>query len=132
MCAKIPTIALVRIYGVDATWRGELAAPQPAQPSIRVDSPAWFAWLEATGTSFAYPIFDPAMGYIVGCMTVRKEQRQRGGHYWVAYRRCQGHLRKVYLGASARLTQACLDRLAATFLAASHAPGDLTGSDGDS
>jgi hypothetical protein len=120
----------VRTFGVDRTWRAEL--DDPPRPSIRLDSAAWFAWLEERGSSFAYPIFDPAQGYIVGWMTVRKEARQRGGRYWVVYRRCQGTLRKVYLGASATLTQACLDRLAQTFLAASQGRRTPDGTDGDS
>jgi hypothetical protein len=83
---------------------------------IRLDTPAWLAWLEAeTTTRFAYPVFDPAHGYVAGFMTVRKEQRQRGGVYWVAYRRCQGRLRKVYLGRAATLTQARLDTIAQAF-----------------
>ena len=96
------------------------------QPDSRIplDPPAWLRWLEApTTTRFTYPVFDPGGGYIVGFMTVRKERRQRGGHYWVAYRRCQGRLRKGYLGASVRLTQARLDELARQFLVASPAAG---------
>ena len=53
----------------------------PARPDrlIRLDSPAWRTWLEApTTTGFAYPLFDPAIGYSLGVMTVRKERRQRG------------------------------------------------------
>ena len=62
----------------------------PARPGtgILLDSPAWLAWLEAPTTRrFAYPLVDPARGYIVGVMTVRKEGRRRGGAYWTAYRR---------------------------------------------
>jgi hypothetical protein len=97
----------------------------PAQPSDRVwlDTPKWVAWLEApTTTRFCYPVFDAQVGYIVGFMTVRKERRARGGGYWVAYRRCQGRLRRAYLGASARLTRAVLEQHAQQFLAASQAP----------
>jgi LuxR family maltose regulon positive regulatory protein len=86
----------------------------PATPArrIRLDSPAWSTWLEAPATTrFAYPLVDPAGGYIVGVMTVRKEQRQRGGAYWTAYRRAGARLCKIYLGRSAAVTQA---RLAAT------------------
>lgn len=115
---KPPQLSLVRSVGVDGTWRSELANPQQAG-RLHVGSAAWFTWLAApTTTRFSYPVYDAAHGYIAGFMTVRKEQRQRGGHYWVAYRRCQGRLRKVYLGATSRLTQACLDGLADTFLAA--------------
>ena len=71
-----------------------------------LDTPAWVAWLEsAAAVSFAYPVFDPTRGYMVGVMTVRKERRRRGGAYWVAYRRQAGHLRKVYLGVAATITR---------------------------
>jgi LuxR family maltose regulon positive regulatory protein len=105
MSAKTPTVSAHWVY-------------DPAQPAaaIRLDTPAWVAWLDAaTTTRFAYPVFDPAHGYIAGFMTVRKEQRQRGGVYWVAYRRCQGCLRKVYLGRAATLTQARLEATAQAF-----------------
>lgn len=81
--------------------------------SVRLDTAAWVAWLEeSTTTRFAYPLFDPAKGYIVGRMTVRKERRARGGAYWAAYRRTCGYLRKVYLGRSETLTQARLEAVA--------------------
>jgi len=105
MSATTPTVSAHWVY-------------DPAQPAaaIRLDTPAWVAWLDAvTTTRFAYPVYDPAHGYIAGLMTVRKEQRQRGGAYWVAYRRCQGRLCKVYLGRAATLTQARLDTTAHTF-----------------
>lgn len=81
----------------------------PMGGSIRVESAAWYTWLdEPSTTRFAYAAFDPAVG-AVGCfVTIRKEQRVRGGSYWVAYRRCQGRLWKHYLGASSRLTTAAL------------------------
>src|SRR5439155_1007661 len=87
---------LLPVATASAHWVYDPAHPAEA---IRLDTPAWLAWLDAaTTTRFAYPVFDPAHGYIAGFMTVRKEQRQRGGTYWVAYRRCRGQLRKVYLG----------------------------------
>lgn len=113
LSAKTPTVSAHWVY-------------DPAQPAggIRLDTPAWRAWLDAeTTTRFAYPVFDPAHGYVAGFMTVRKEQRQRGGAYWVAYRRCHGHLRKVYLGRADTLTQARLETIAQTFRVANAAPG---------
>jgi len=112
MSAKTPTVSAHWVY-------------DPAQPTeaIRLDTPAWLAWLDAaTTTRFAYPVFDPAHGYIAGFMTVRKEQRQRGGAYWVAYRRCRGQLRKVYLGRAATLTQARLEMTAQAFRVANAVP----------
>jgi hypothetical protein len=96
---------------------------------IRLDTLAWFAWLEAeTSISFSYPLFDPACGYIVGFMTVRKERKQRGHEYWSAYRRRNGRLRKRYLGASRSVTRARLEAIAAAFQsegAAQRAAADL-------
>ncbi len=93
----------------------------PARPDrlIRLDSPAWRTWLEApTTTGFAYPLFDPAVGYSLGVMTVRKERRQRGGSYWLAYRRVGGRLCKVYLGGALAVTAPRLQAIADAFRAA--------------
>ena len=93
----------------------------PARPDrlIRLDSPAWRTWLEApTTTAFAYPLFDPAVGYSLGMMTVRKERRQRGGSYWLAYRRVGGRLCKVYLGGAPAVTAPRLQAIADAFRAA--------------
>lgn len=80
-----------------------------------MDTADWVAWLEAPSTRcFSYPLFDPSVGYIVGFMTVRKEQRQRGGAYWSVYRRAQGRLRKIYVGTSAAVTAARLAEIAVT------------------
>ena len=79
--------------------------PTHGAGGIALDSSDWFAWLDATSTTgFAYPLFDPQVGYIVGFMSVRKERKQRGGAYWVAYRRQGRQLRKVYLGRSSSVT----------------------------
>jgi hypothetical protein len=80
---------------------------------VQLDSAAWVAWLAAaTTTRFSYPLFDPQVGYIVGFMTVRKEQRQRGSAYWVAYRRVAGQVRKGYLGCSTAVTAQQLHAMA--------------------
>ncbi len=103
MSAKTPLVSAGALYDPATPTRG-----------IRLDTPAWLAWLEApTTTRFTYPLFDPAVGYVVGFMTVRKERRQRGGAYWTAYRRAGSRLRKVYLGRSATVTQARLQAIAA-------------------
>lgn len=81
--------------------------------AIRLDTPAWFAWLDApTTTRFSYALFNRTQGYIDGFMTVRKERRQRGNTYWTVYRRQGSHLHKVYVGDSARLTHAHLEQIA--------------------
>ena len=85
---------------------------------IRLDSPAWEAWLrETTTTSFSYPLFDRRCGYIIGFVTVRKEKRQRGGTYWTAYRRQGRRLRKFYLGRASAVTHAQLEAVVARVLA---------------
>lgn len=106
MSAKTPTVSAGGLY-------------DPAAPDrIDLDSPGWWAWLAAPTTSrFAYPLFDPAVGYIIGFMTVRKERRQRGGAYWTVYRRAGARLRKVYLGHSETVTQVRLQAIADALLA---------------
>ena len=95
---------------INGQWVDGAAVPEG---SVRLDSVAWFAWLAAeTTTRFSYPLFDPQVGYIVGWMTVRKEMRQRGGHYWVAYRRLSGQVRKVYIGSSGVVTAQRLEAIA--------------------
>jgi len=82
--------------------------------AIYLDTPAWFAWLEApTTTRFSYALFNRAQGYIDGFMTVRKERRQRGTTYWSVYRRQGQRLRKLYLGPATALTQTRLEPVAA-------------------
>jgi hypothetical protein len=108
MSTKRPTVSEAAVY-----------APDLPDGKIRLDTVAWFIWLETpTTTSFSYPLFDPACGYIRGYMTVRKESRQRGGSYWSVYRRSGGRLRKIYLGRSASVTCAHLEEIARTLLAA--------------
>jgi len=96
-----------------AAWTGSsyVDAPDAVEGRIWLDTPAWFAWLDGA-TCFAYPLFDPSKGYMVGVMTARKEGRARGSAYWTAYRRANGHLRKVYLGRAAAVTQARLAAVA--------------------
>jgi hypothetical protein len=94
MGANLPRISEQWGYGVEVP-----------SGSVRLDSAAWFAWLAAEMTDrFSYPLFDPQLGDSVGWMPVRKERRQRGSAYWVAYRRVEGHVRKVYLGHSEAVT----------------------------
>jgi LuxR family maltose regulon positive regulatory protein len=61
-------------------------------PGVVVGSPAWFAWLShdsARSFSFRTP---------AGNFTARKERRQRGGAYWVAYRTACGSPIQEVLG----------------------------------
>jgi len=94
-----------------------LYAPDLPDGRIRLDSAAWLSWLEQhSSSSFSYPLFDPACGYIIGFMTVRKEGRRRGGLYWTVYRRQGRRLRKIYLGPAARVTGARLAEVAERLL----------------
>ena len=91
-----------------------LEEPHASGPSIRLDTPAWFAWLEQpANTRFSYALHNQAQGYIDGFMTVRKEKRRRGGTYWSVYRRSGAHVRKVYVGPSTALTHRRLEQIAA-------------------
>jgi LuxR family transcriptional regulator, maltose regulon positive regulatory protein len=101
------------VKNIPTVRQGILVDDRTSGPSIPLDSPAWFTWLEAaTTTSFSYALYNRRQGYVDGFMTVRKERRQRGGTYWTAYRR-QGHrLCKVYLGPSTALIQARLEEVA--------------------
>ena len=93
-----------------------LCDPALGSEEIRLDTSAWFAWLEAeTSISFSYPLFDRVCGYIVGFMTVRKERKQRGSAYWSAYRRSNGRLQKRYVGPSRQVTLARLEAIAERF-----------------
>lgn len=98
---------------VNEQW---LVDPQHPDAEVRLDSAAWFVWLEVPrNISFSYALFDPSCGYIVGWMTVRKERKQRGYSYWSAYRRRNGRLHKRYVGPSRQVTQARLDAVAEAF-----------------
>ncbi len=78
---------------------GSGALHLPEEPgSIALDSPAWFAWLaDERHNSFHFT-------HPCGDFTARKERKQRGQWYWVAYRQVRGTLYKTYLGKSAALT----------------------------
>jgi ATP/maltotriose-dependent transcriptional regulator MalT len=75
--------------------------------SIDIESPAWWQWLDGDGTS--------TFRYLTGQgrFTARRESKS-GGHYWYAYRRHQGKLRKAYLGKSNELTLARMDLIASS------------------
>ena len=114
MARKLPTVWVV--FSGTVT-QAALEIPDGTERAIRLESAGWWVWLESTtARSFAYPLSDQQAGYIRGFMTVRKEQRERGSDYWVAYRRIGGRLRKIYLGRAAELTQRQLAAIAERFL----------------
>ncbi len=71
-------------------------------PPITLDSPAWFAWLNAD-EHYCFHFTHPSGGF-----TARKERKQRGQWYWVAYRQVHNKLYKAYLCKSEALTFARL------------------------
>lgn len=99
---------------------GYLYTDDPQTTGIILDSPAWLAWLESkVAPSFYY------QGPQAGC-TVRREVKQRGGWYFVAYRFSQRKLHKVYLGAAPCVTRSALESALSTLLSrdilAAHSP----------
>lgn len=72
--------------------------PHAATPMLRVETAAWYAWLEQT-SAFTFQGQQ-------GRFTARKERvaNGRGDQYWRAYRRHNGRLYRVYLGKTAQLT----------------------------
>lgn len=99
---------------------GSLRDPRrPDGPAIAVDSPAWFAWLaDEDVRSFSF-----RQG--AGPFTARKERRQRGDWYWIAYRRRGGALRTAYLGKGRDLTLDRLGAVAAMLSLPARAPGQV-------
>jgi len=81
-----------------------------------VGSPTWFAWL-ATASLFYYE------AHLGASFTAHAEHRQRGGRYWIAYRRYTGRLHRVYLGKLDLLTP---ERLAQTAVTLHNLPGGLS------
>ncbi len=69
------------------------------------DEGSWQGWL-ATAASFAFRGAS-------GSLNVYREARPRGGGYWYAYRTADGRTRKRYLGATATVTLARLESIAA-------------------
>ena len=95
---------------------GHLYTDDPMTTGLVLDSPAWFVWLEAVA---------PASFYYQGAgggLTVRRERKQRGGWYWVAYHSSQGKLRKVYLGPAHLITRAALEAALVRLTASSSQP----------
>jgi len=96
---KTPKVISGRIY-TDDDYTGTV-----------VGSPAWFDWL-TTASTFYYESR-------LGTFTAHRERRQRGGLYWIAYRRHGRVLRRAYLGQANALTVARLDNAAVILAPAS-------------
>jgi hypothetical protein len=67
---------------------------------LSVDSAEWFTWLEGA-SRFAYQVWISAPIESFVTLTFRREARQRGGMYWIAYAKDKaGKRHKVYAGRS--------------------------------
>lgn len=80
---------------------------RPLYPPFEVDSDFWFSWLREPSVKSFHFESDR------GKFTARKEERATSSNeYWYAYRKVQGKLRKVYLGAMDELTSDRLNQVA--------------------
>jgi hypothetical protein len=86
-------------------WIKQGQLPGPGGAAIRLDSPAWFAWLQ-TADRFCFSSQHHAYRF-----TARKEKR-RGHCYWYAYMKNASKLHNIYLGKSEHLTLAHLEQAA--------------------
>ncbi len=94
MSWKTPTVQAGLLHTADMTG------------VIEIESPAWFDWLADEHHRCFHFV------HTAGDFTARKERKQRGQWYWVAYRQVHRKLYKSYLGKSNILTQARLDAAA--------------------
>lgn len=83
--------------------------PDTTTQPIRLDTAAWWAWLETTH-SFNY--LAPRSHYP---LTLRKEKR-RHRWYWYAYLKVDSKLHNAYVGRSADVTTARLQQVSQTLL----------------
>ncbi|MBK8904543.1 MAG: hypothetical protein IPM53_25415 [Anaerolineaceae bacterium] len=93
----------------DMPWIRQNRLQRPGQPSLRVDSQAWFAWLERI-TAFCYQPPGTADRF-----TLRKEKR-RQQCYWYAYLKKNRKLHNAYAGKTETLTARRLQQVCATLL----------------
>ncbi|HEX4716168.1 MAG TPA: hypothetical protein VH164_14700, partial [Ktedonobacteraceae bacterium] len=101
-------------HGTYELSEGHHAHALPLAPG----SHEWFAWL-ATIPSFT---FEGQQGQL----TVRQEQRPRGGTYWYAYHRAGATMTKRYLGKTSEVTLARLEQVAEALWAAAAGAGTRT------
>ncbi len=94
---------------------------------VVVGSQRWYTWLaDEQNRSFSFRNH-------LGTFTVRRE-RKRHGWYWYVYRKCDGKLRKAYLGKAEEVTLERLATVAATLLdqpASGDAPDERVGRSGE-
>lgn len=73
-----------------------------ANRHVRLDTPAWFAWLETV------PAFCYSSEHAAWRLTARREKR-RHQSYWYGYTKTDAKLHNIYLGKTEYLTQAHLE-----------------------
>src|SRR6266852_9520461 len=93
-----------------------LCSDSPPQSLVPGNEEPWWAWL-TTHSAFS---FQGQSGHL----SVLKESRQRGAGYWYAYHTTQSHTRKRYLGRTAMVTLARLEKVAQE-LSSSPSPSSL-------
>ena len=86
----------------ETPWVRQGQVVTAAGAPLRIDTTAWFAWLE-TASAFCYTSSQGGLR-----LTAYREKR-RQQMYWYGYARNAGKLHNIYLGKTERLTQACLD-----------------------
>jgi len=69
--------------------------------SVDMEGPAWLAFLNGEISGFAYQVREMEFN-------VRREFKERGGAYWIAYKTISGKRHKHYIGKAEAVT---LDRL---------------------
>ncbi len=95
------------IWSAQSKTYALIGADYPPQYLVPGNEEPWLAWL-TTHSSFS---FHGQYGHL----SVLKESRQRGGGYWYAYHTTQSRTRKRYLGRTAMVTLACLEKVAQEF-----------------
>ena len=77
--------------------------------TVSIGSLDFVTWLKSENTTlFAYDSHGVTF-------TVRRENKQRGGNYWIAYKKIRGKLIKRYIGLAEQVTTATLDNIADQF-----------------
>jgi LuxR family maltose regulon positive regulatory protein len=92
-------------------WDGFLRDPE-GNPTLEIGSEDWWVWLDDE-QHHTFHFTDDSGGF-----TARKEHKQRGDVYWVAYRQVHNKLYKHYLGKTASLTLEHLQEASAALVAA--------------
>jgi hypothetical protein len=104
MARTLPVVYSKKLWQT-ATLQGWVGDRSRELIEIKLESEAWFAWLEAK-QSFRFSYWQ-ASGESVN-VTVRPEKRGKRT-YWQGWKTIQGQTIKKYIGPSAKMTKARLD-----------------------